>query len=151
MRSPRSSTPNSAGPRFETIVSGYFSGTHRLYQPRLYTEVGEDPHPVEQQARAQEALARALLARPAQPAPERRVAEDLDAALGGLVGGGHQVAVLAVDDLQRNAADVPADRRPPLPERLGDGQAEALADRLLQHDVGLRLERVHLDRADVVQ
>ena len=46
---------------------------------------------------------------------------------------------------------LPADRRPPLPERLGDGQPEALADRLLQADVGLRLEGVDLDRADVVE
>src|SRR5215210_3932562 len=151
IRFPRSSRPNSAGPRLETIVSGCFSGTHRLYQPRLYAEVGEDPHPVEQQARAEEALARALLAGPPEPASQLRVPQDLDAALCGLVRGGDQVAVLAVDDLQGDAAHVTADRRPPLPERLGDRQPEALADRLLQHHVRLRLERVDLDRPDVVE
>ena len=41
--------------------------------------------------------------------------------------------------------------RPRLPERLGDGQPEALADRLLEHRRRVHLERVDLDRADVVQ
>ncbi len=48
-------------------------------------------------------------------------------------------------------AHVAADERPRLPQRLGDGQAEALAGGLLDHHVGLRLERVDLDRAHVVQ
>ena len=72
-------------------------------------------------------------------------------ALGGLLGRVHQEAGLAVLDLERDAADVAGDRRAALPERLGDGQAEALADRLLQHHVGLGLEGVDLDRADVVE
>ena len=46
---------------------------------------------------------------------------------------------------------LPADRRPRLPERLADRQAEALPDRLLEHGRRVHLERVHLDRADVVQ
>ena len=54
-------------------------------------------------------------------------------------------------DLQRDPADVAADRGPPLPQRLGDRQAESLADRLLHADVGLGLEGVDLDRADVVE
>src|SRR4051795_11539404 len=158
IRSPRSSRPNSAGPRFETIVRGR-SGTHRLYQGGGHTpngcalriEVREDPQPVEQQARGEEPLARPLLAGAAQLSAQLGVLQDLDGAPGGLVGRGDEVPVLAVDDLQRDAADIPADRRPALPERLGDGQAEALPDRLLHDHVGLRLEGVHLDRADVVQ
>ena len=55
-------------------------------------------------------------------------------------------------DLQRNAADVvPPIVGRPFQKRLGDGQAEALADRLPKADVGLRLEGVDLDRADVVE
>ena len=38
-----------------------------------------------------------------------------------------------------------------LPQRLGHGQPEALADRLLHQHVGLRLKGVDLDRADVVE
>ena len=45
----------------------------------------------------------------------------------------------------------PADDRPRLPDRLRDGQPEALARRFLDHHVGVRLERVDLDRADVVE
>ena len=68
-----------------------------------------------------------------------------------LLGRGTRKPVSPSYDLQRDAADVAADRRPALPQRLGDGQPEALADRLLDADVGLRLEGVDLDRADVVE
>ncbi len=67
------------------------------------------------------------------------------------LGRGDEEAALAVLDLQRDAADVAADRRPSLPQRLGHRQPEALADRLLDRDVGLRLEGVDLDRPDVVE
>ncbi len=66
-------------------------------------------------------------------------------------GRGDEEAGLAVLHLQRDAAHVAADERAALPERLRHGQPEALARRLLDHHVGLRLERVHLDRPDVVQ
>src|SRR5262249_26272704 len=94
VRSPRSSRPNSAGPRFETIVSGCLSGTHRLYQPGVKTpadprlvgvEVGEDAHPVEQQARGEEPLTGALLARAPEPPPQLRVLEDRRAPLRRLI------------------------------------------------------------------
>src|SRR5262249_21211376 len=162
IRFPFSSCPNSAGPRLETMVSGYFSATPPLYQAgpellptsaswSLERQIREDPDPVEQQARAQEPLTRALLAGPSQPATEFRVEQDVDAAPGSLLRRGDQVAVLAVDDLQRDPADIPPDRRAPLPERLGHCQPEALPDRLLHDHVGLGLERVHLDRSDVVE
>ena len=57
----------------------------------------------------------------------------------------------AVVDLQGDPADVAADHRPALPLGLGDGEPEALADRLLHADVGLGLKGVDLDRADVVE
>src|SRR3954454_15997167 len=151
-RWPPSSRPNSAGPRLETIVRGW-SGTPPFVSgsPRKLFERGEDPHPVEQQAGREEPLAAALLAGPPEPPAELGVLEDLRAALGCLVGRVDQVAVLAIDDLQRNAADVPGDRRSAFPEGLRHRQPEALADRLLQDDVGLGLKRVHLDCPDVVQ
>ena len=55
-----------------------------------------------------------------------------------------EVAVLAVADLQHDAAGAAADDRPALPEPLAHGEAEALAQRLLDHDVGDALERVDL-------
>src|SRR3954447_5465739 len=169
IRWPRSSRPNSAGPRLETIVRGR-SGTRSTLvaaldsaavfvaphaagpdRRRSGVQVGEDPQPVEQQTRGEEPLPRPLLSGAAEPASQLRVLKDLDGVLRGLVGRGDQVSVLPVDDLQRDAPHVAADRRAPLPERLGDRQSEALADRLLHDHVGLRLEGVHLDRADVVE
>src|SRR5207342_1334751 len=97
-----------------------------------------------------EALAGALLAGTAQPPAQLRVLEDLDGALRGILGGGDEISILPLDDLERNAAHVAADCRAALPERLRDRQAEALPDRLLHDQVGLRLEGVHLDRPDVV-
>src|SRR3954471_18188789 len=92
-----------------------------------------------------------FLAGPPEPLAQLGVRKDLDAALRALLRGVHQEAVLAVLDLQGNAADVAGNRRAALPERLGDCQPEALADRLLQADVRLRLKGVDLDRADVVE
>src|SRR5829696_2897882 len=100
-------------------------------------ERGEDPHPVEQEAGREEPLPGSLLARAADAPPELGVLQDLGAAVGGLVRRVDEVAVLAVNDLQRDAADVPGHGRPALPERFGHGQAEALADRLLHDHVGL--------------
>ncbi len=88
---------------------------------------------------------------PPERLAERRVAQDVERARRALLDGVDEVARLAVGDLQRDAADVAADERPALPQRLGDGQAEALARRLLDHDLGERLEGVDLDRADVVE
>src|SRR5690349_12710627 len=95
--------------------------------------------------------AHVFLAGARQALPELGLTEDLERALRALLGRGHEEAGLAVLHLQRNAADVSADERTRLPERLRDGEAEALAGGLLNHDVRLRLEGVHLDRADVVQ
>src|SRR5690606_32133845 len=102
-----------------------------------HTEVGEDLQPIAEQARAEEVLARVLLARLAEPLGELGIAQEIERALRRLLDRGDQKARLAVDDLQRDAAHVAADRRPALPERLGDGEPEALANRLLQDYVGL--------------
>src|SRR5258708_680971 len=114
-------------------------------------EVGEDLEPVAQQTRREELLARVFLAGAAEALAELGVGEDLEAALRTLGRGVDQVAADAILDLQGDSADVAGDRRAPLPERLGHRQPKALADRLLQADVGLRLEGVDLDRADVVE
>ena len=111
----------------------------------------EQRQPVAQQARAEEMLAGVLLAAAAEALAQLGIGEHLGAAQRALLAGVDQEPGLAVLDLERNAADVAGDRRASLPECLGDGQAEALADRLLQDDVGLRLEGVDLDRSDVVE
>ena len=61
-----------------------------------------------------------------------------------------EVAVHAVVDLERDAAAAPADDRPALPQPFADGEPEALAQRLLDHDVGRALERVDLHAADLL-
>src|SRR5215212_6493411 len=48
-------------------------------------------------------------------------------------------------DLERDTAGAPRHDRGSLPERLGDDQPEALADRLLDHHVGEALKGVDLD------
>src|SRR5215207_8881593 len=155
VRCPSSSRSNWSGPRFETMISGEELTPKRLrgtdYGVPLAVDVVDQLQPVAQQARRQEHAAGVLLALAAELLAELRGAEDVQAALGALVRRVDEEAADAVLDLQRNAADVAGDRRPPLPERLGDGQPEALADRLLQADVRLRLEGVDLDRADVVE
>ena len=62
-----------------------------------------------------------------------------------------EVAVEAVADLQLDAAGAAADDRPALPQPFAHGEAEALAQRLLQDHVGDALERVDLHRADLVE
>src|SRR5690349_3609305 len=96
----------------------------------LSVEPVQQVEPVAQQARREELAAGVLLAFAAERLAQPRVLEDLEAAFRALLGGIDKEAGDAVFDLQRNAADVAADRRPPLPQRLGHGQPEALADRL---------------------
>src|SRR5688572_16641361 len=91
-----------------------------------------------------------LAGAPELPA-ELRILQVVERAFRALLGRGHEEARLTLCDLKRDAAHVAADERPRLPEGLRDREPEALAGRLLDHDVRLRLERVHLDRADVVQ
>src|SRR5205814_8761859 len=148
------------GPRFETRMSGRsmplrlpigpLSGWDTAAKP-LSGKLGEDPQPVAQHAWHQEVGAIVLLAGAAQLLAERGVAQDLERALRGLLRRVHEKARDAVLDLERNASYVAGDRGTDLPERLGDRESEALAQRLLQDHVGLRLEGVHLDRAHVVE
>ena len=91
----------------------------------------EEREPVAQQARGQEAPADELLAAQRRAARARRIVERLAAGLGALGGRVDEPAGLAVDDLGDDAAGAAGHRRARLPQRLGHGQAEALADRLL--------------------
>ena len=78
---------------------------------------------------------------PAEAEAELGVLEKGEGALGALLGRVDQEARIAVDDLQRDAANVPRHRGARLPQRLGHGQPEALLDGLLHHDVGLGDEK----------
>src|SRR3954447_4989320 len=130
--SPSSPRWNVAGPRLETRISG---GSPLTKPP-------EDAQPVAQQPRCEEVLADVLLAGAAEGLAELRLPEDAQRPLGALLRARDQVAGLPVLDLERDAADVAADERPRLPERLRHGQAEALSRRLLDQHLCLRLERV---------
>ena len=92
---------------------------------------GDDLQVVAQVARHEEVLAHVLLAAAPERLAERGVLEDVERALGALLDVVDEVAGDAVLHLQRDAADVAADERPALPDRLADRQAEALARRLL--------------------
>jgi hypothetical protein len=61
------------------------------------------------------------------------------------LGGVDEKPRVMVDDLERDPSRLPSDDGLALPQGLGHGQAESLADRLLDHDVGAALQRV--DRA----
>ena len=78
----------------------------------------EDPQVVAQVARRQEVRAHVLLAAPAERLAELGVAQHRKRALGALLDARHEKAGDAVLDLQRYAADVAADERPRLPDRL---------------------------------
>ena len=80
-----------------------------------------------------------------------RIAEDLDARFGALFRRIDEPARFAVLDLRDDSPDAPGDGRPRLPERLRDGQAEALLDRFLHHRRRVDLEGVDLHGADVVE
>src|SRR5690349_13225919 len=118
---PRLTSPSSwnvTGPRLETRTSGAPSSDDR----GLPFQLGEYLQPVAQQARHQELLADVLLAGEPESAAEAGVLEDLPGTLGALVDARDEEAGDAVLDLQRDPADVTADERPRLPDRLRDGQ-----------------------------
>src|SRR4051812_2658740 len=149
--SPSSPRSKVAGPRFETRISG---ASEVIRKPRVcgrrrQTRAGgfrmtscslkalEDPQPVAQQPRCQEVLADVFLAGAPELLAEVGLAQDPQCAVGALLGRRHEVAGRPVLHLQRDAADVAADERARLPERLRDGQAEALTSRLLDQHLGL--------------
>src|SRR5690348_1978663 len=113
-------------------------------------QIGEEAEIVAQVGRREEILAHYLAAALAHLARAGRIAHQFQHALGALFDARHQIARLAILNLQRNAADIAADDWAALPQPLRDGQAEALAERLLQHDRRHALEGVHLDIADAV-
>ena len=156
-RSPASSRSNWAGPRLETITSrGSASSSHLFHcaRTRQLRATSRSPNS-RSQSRSSRGVRKCSRAC-SLPARARRLPSS-----GSLRISMQRCAHSSGDetrkpvspslDLERDPTDVAGDRRPSLPQRLGDGEAEALADRLLDHDVGLRLERVDLDRADVVE
>src|SRR3954447_12798844 len=114
-------------------------------------QVAEDPQVVAQVARREEVGAHVLLAAAAEGLAQGGIAKDVERSGGTGINTVDEIPGDPVLDLERYPADVAADERPPLPDRLGHRQAEPLTRRLLDDDVGLGLEGVDLDRADVVE
>src|SRR5437763_14213812 len=100
----------------------------------------EHLQPVSQESGHQEALADRFLARSPQPLAEARVAEDLERPVGALLDARDQESRLAVGHLERDPADIAADERPRLPDRLGNGETKPFTGGLLDHHVRMRLE-----------
>ena len=115
---PSSSTENRNGPRCETTITR--------------AQLGEEPQPVFELAGREEVVAHVLASLRAERVGADGIGEQVDGALRALLDRVDEVAVVAVADLQLDAAGAPADDRPSLPERLAHGEAEALAQRLLQ-------------------
>src|SRR5258707_7276239 len=75
-----------------------------------------------------------------EPLAQPWILQKLHDPLGRLIDGGDEKAVFAVADLPANAADIAANDGGALPHRLGDGEPEALAGRLLQDYGGVALQ-----------
>ena len=65
-----------------------------------------------------------------------RVGEELEDPVRALLDGIDEVAADAVLELEGDASGPPGDDGRALPERFGDDEPEALADRFLDHDLG---------------
>src|SRR3954467_14509872 len=100
----------------------------------------EYSQPVAEQSRSEELLAYVLLAGTPELLAELGLAKYLEGAVRALLGGRDQVTGLAALPLRGDAPHVPPEEGPPLPQRLRDGESEALARELLDHSLGLRLE-----------
>ena len=115
-------------------------------------ELAEDPQIVAQVARRQEVRAHVLLAAPARApcrAPGRARISSARSAHCSTLETRYPVTPSSIcSGMPPTSPPMNGSR---LPDRLGDGQAEALARGLLHDHVGVGLERVDLDRADVVE
>src|SRR5439155_18742347 len=81
-------------------------------------EAVEEHEPVAQEARREEATPHVLLPRECAGAGLGRVGEDLETGPTAVLRGVDEPAGLAVVNLGDDAADVPSDHRPALPQRL---------------------------------
>src|SRR6266542_248955 len=134
-RSAVSARPGSAF----TTADGWARST--IVSPR---EQGEQRQVVAQVPRDQEVAAYVLPPGRAHPPDQLWVAEQMPDAEGRAVDGLHRVAGHAEDDLDRNPSGHAADHGLGLPHGSGDVDPEARRQRLVDHDSGAALERVHL-------
>src|SRR5437763_3331738 len=141
------SGPNVTGPRLDTSTSGGPEEDIALHSLQLLEQL----EPVTQQARHQELPADRFLARPPQPLAQARIAQDLQTPRRALLDARDQETGFAIGHLQGYSAHRAADQGPALPDRLGHRQTEPLTRGLLDHHIAMGLERVDLDRADIVQ
>src|SRR5262245_20080952 len=70
------------------------------------------------------------------------VLEKEEASIGAATGVRHQEAGFAINDLERDSANLATNYGLAFPECFGYDQAEAFSGRLLDHDVGESLERI---------
>src|ERR1700694_4497621 len=102
-------------------------------------------------ARDQEVLADVLASGRGHPLSESGIAQQVEAAGRALLWARDEIAGHTVLDLNNDAADLAGDDRYSLPQRFGDDEAEPFTERLLDHDLGRALERVHLAVLDAVE
>src|SRR5438445_1312861 len=102
-------------------------------------------------ARDQEVLADVLAPRRGHALSERGIPQQIEAARGAFFSARDEIPGHTVLDLYDDAADLPRDDRNALPQSFRDHETEPFAQRLLDHDLGRALERVHLAVLDAVE
>src|SRR5215468_6711038 len=105
-------------------------GPWRLHH-RVAGKLVEEPQVVTQVSGGEETVPHDLAAAHAHLLGRLWIAQQFERAVNALVHAVDQKSGDPVLDLQRNAADIAADDRPPLPQAFRDRQSEALAQRLL--------------------
>src|SRR6185369_335909 len=108
-------------------------GLNCFLEPKVRLERSEEVQPVVHQARHQKSTFHRLRRVSSHPVPQGRILENVDDPVGRLFDVVHQETVHAVFDLMLDAANIATNDRSALPYCLSDGQAEAFAERLLEH------------------
>src|SRR3989441_1077858 len=111
-------------------------------------EFREDPKVLPQVPCDEEMAANPFAAGPSHRLPTRRIAQELDGPIRGLLDAGDKVSVPPIFDLESNPPDVPAHDRDALPQRFADDETESLPKGFRQRDIRFSLEHVDLERAD---
>src|SRR5215208_5883853 len=127
------------------LLPGETCLSHRLVRHPPSEQGSVEAQFVRNEPRQQEPLAHEFAALRTKLSCFLRVLQRPQRLLGALRHRIHQESTDSAPDLEWDPAGTPRYDRGFLPERLGDDQAEALADRLLDHHVGEPLKCIHLD------